>query len=265
MPKEYLYFKKPSPRFFSQIYTDEHGTPYYGFFYQHYERLDPSLEVYKIIKEETVGLPSFSINNVYCPKYLVLLSRKPFLISFKNILEELHKQSKPESTKAIKVEKILKCLLFKCFMPKYTSTQMTFTLGTKYYRFFNNSFHSEVSLKLILRLFTPINIVIILLGMLTGSLLIVEHSKWKYKQHRISRARAANVSQPPLPIPQFLQHILQHHQGSHRHNWQSSRKHHNNCQQNGISRYKLDPPKVQGICRTLTSRTTILLSTWTRT
>ncbi len=107
---------------------------------------------------------------------MVCLSKHPFFISFKSILEEIYFHSF-NSTSDIKIESILNYLLFRVSLPKYDDSQISFVINSKQFQFNNNITYSEVSLKLLFSLVSIENIVKLFFGVITNSTIILVHSK----------------------------------------------------------------------------------------
>lgn len=148
-------------KFFSYWFVDSNGSIYYGHFLRIYE------EEYNH-KAKTL---------VHCPKYLAFFSRNPFFISFKSLLEEIYINSITNTNFNYKTESLLNILLFKSFIPKYSSTQLSFSLNNKNYNFTNNINHSEISLKLLFTYLTPENIVLLYIAFLMNSMIVILHSQ----------------------------------------------------------------------------------------
>lgn len=147
--------------YFSMCFTNVHGGYYYGHFLKVYE------EEYVPILNSTAMIP----------KYLIFISTNPFFNSFKSLLEELYINSITNYNFNFKTEHLLSNLLYKCLLPKYPTTQLSFSLLNNNYNFTNNTYHSEVSLRLLFTYLSPDRVALLFLALLMNSKIIFFHSQ----------------------------------------------------------------------------------------
>jgi hypothetical protein len=148
------------------------GKYYYGFFLRIYEMIDLTHPIYQSIKE----ISNTEIK-LFSPKYLSFISMNPFFVSFKNLLEEIYIQSTINDTKCFKFENILSVLLYRIYLPKYETTQLSFALNDKLYNFSRTPFQSEISIKLLFCYLTIEKIVLLFVAFLMNSIIVFFHSK----------------------------------------------------------------------------------------
>lgn len=147
------------------------GRYYYGFFLKIFLELPREHPIYQETKELTqVDL------NIYSPKYLCFVSLHPFFISFKFLLEEIYKQSTINNSRCFKVENILNTLLYRMYLPKYQTTQLSFALNDKVYTFSKTPFRSEISFRLLFTYISIENIVMLMIAFMMNSIIVFIHS-----------------------------------------------------------------------------------------
>lgn len=147
--------------YFPMCFTNEHGEFYYGHFLKVYE------EEY-IPSYETFGL---------VPKYLIFFSKNPYFCSFKTILEDIYINSVVNYSFNFKIEHLIDNLINKAYLPSNLNTQLSFSLCNKNYKFMNNPFHSEISLRLIFTYLSPDRIVNLYISLLMNSKIIIFYSQ----------------------------------------------------------------------------------------
>ena len=162
LPIEYGYIHKNKDKFFSLIFTNEHGDHYYGFFLKKYFP--------KNIKNNKLE------TTLYLSKYLSFFSQNPFFFSFKKILNEIYNQSTLNNSKQYKIEEIINIFLFYLYLPKYNSIQLLFCLNENIYTFINSNFNNEISFRLLFTYISPKNLVMIILSILMHSIIVIYHN-----------------------------------------------------------------------------------------
>ena len=148
------------------------GRHYYGFFLKIFELLDTTHSLYHDIRQSA----NHEIK-IYVPKYLSVVSTNPFFISFKCILEEIYQQSILNDSKGFKIENIISTLIFRMYLPKYETTQLSWALNDKVYSFSQNFFKSEISFRLLFSYISLDKVVLIFVAFLMNSIIVFFHSK----------------------------------------------------------------------------------------
>jgi hypothetical protein len=188
LPTEYVYMKKPPNKYFSLIFTNckysrliiylyfltnlADGNHYYGFFLKIFCEVENNHNIYNEFRD--LSNPIL----LYYPKYLCFVSSQPFFVSFKHILEEIYIQSTLNGVKCHKVENILNFLLYRMYLPKYETTQLSWSLNDKIFNFSRNKFKAEVSYKLLFSYISIEKVVLLYIAFLMGSIIIFFHSKY---------------------------------------------------------------------------------------
>lgn len=160
-PLDPIQFERQPNFFFTIWYINMEAKSYYGHI----------LRVY----EPEIATKGSETVEYYAPKYLCFFSQNYFCISFKNILEEIYRNSSINDKKCYKIENILNYVLYRIYLPKSISTQISFALGTRNFNFTNNDFKCEISIKLLFTVFTIRDLVLIFLSMMMESKILFLH------------------------------------------------------------------------------------------
>jgi hypothetical protein len=81
------------------------------------------------------------------------------------------------NVKCFKVENILSILLFRMYLPKYQTTQLSFALNDKVYTFSKAAFRSEMSFRLLFSHISIENVVMLMIAYMMSSKIVFIHSK----------------------------------------------------------------------------------------
>jgi hypothetical protein len=152
------------------------GKHYYGFFLKVYEELDQDHPIHQELKENNNANSQIKVS-IFSPKYLTFISYNPYFISFNHILYEIYIQSTLNDTKCYKVENIISTLLYRMYLPKYETTQLSWTLNDKIYTFSRNRLENEISFKLLFSYISIDKVVLLYVAFLLNSIVIFFHTK----------------------------------------------------------------------------------------
>ena len=179
MPEEKIYLHSHQNEFFTYlIKPNNSNTFFYLFFLCVYTPLNTNSILSSNNNANGINnsTSSFSSLSLYAPKYICFVSRNPFFVSFRALLEEIYINSTKNGVKCFKVENILNILLYRIYLPSYHNFQISFCLSDKAYSFYNNIYKSEISYKILFNYLSIDNVLLIYFALLMNSVVVILHS-----------------------------------------------------------------------------------------